>query len=148
VKRSLRVVISLLLIAGCDLARNAPLTPREQALRDLLDILPLSNRNDTARINAVDRSWEEWVKRTGELPPDFARMKSIPELPDPLAGVKTKAEWEQRRRWIRMQFEQWFFGRMPPRPDNLRAVVTGDWQEGYAIPETHARRGEERQSLS
>jgi len=130
VKRSLRVVISLLFIAGCDSARNAPLPPREQALRDLIDILPPSNRNDTARINAVDRSWEEWVKRTGELPPDFARMKSIPELPDPLAGVKTKAQWDERRRWIRAQFEQWVFGRMPPRPDNLSAVVTGAWQEG------------------
>ncbi len=129
-KRSLRVVISLLFIAGCDSARNAPLPPREQALRDLIDILPPSNRNDTARINAVDRSWEEWVKRTGELPPDFARMKSIPELPDPLAGVKTKAQWDERRRWIRAQFEQWVFGRMPPRPDNLSAVVTGAWQEG------------------
>jgi len=126
----LRVVISLLFIAGCDSARNAPLPPREQALRDLIDILPPSNRNDTARINAVDRSWEEWVKRTGELPPDFARMKSIPELPDPLAGVKTKAQWDERRRWIRAQFEQWVFGRMPPRPDNLSAVVTGAWQEG------------------
>jgi len=72
-KRSLQVVISLLVIVCCDSARNAALSPQGQALRDLLDILPPSNRNDTARINAIDRSWEEWVKRTGELPPDFAR---------------------------------------------------------------------------
>ena len=49
-KRSLLVVISLLFIVGCDSARNLALSPREQALRDLLDILPPSNRNDTARI--------------------------------------------------------------------------------------------------
>ena len=36
------------------------------------------------RINAHDRTWEDWLKRTGELPPDFDAMPSIPELPDPL----------------------------------------------------------------
>src|SRR5262245_46362278 len=128
-KRLLQIVTALLLVIGHGTAQNAALSPQEQALRDLLDILPPSNPNDTGRISAFDRTWESWVKRTGELPPDFAQMKSIPELPDPLAGIKTKAEWEDRRRWIRAQFEQWVFGRMPPRPDNLRAVVTGTRQK-------------------
>ena len=30
------------------------------------------------RINAHDRTWEDWLKRTGELPPDFDAMPSIP----------------------------------------------------------------------
>jgi len=84
----------------------------------------------TGRVTAQDRNWEEWQKRTGELPPDFARMRSQPFLPDPLEGVKTREDWSKRRAWIRAQFEQWVFGKMPPPPGNLRAVVTGERQEG------------------
>lgn len=82
------------------------------------------------RMNALDRTWEDWQRRTGEQPPDFASLPSMPGLPDPLDGVKTRADWEQRRQWIRGQFERWVFGRMPPAPDNLRAVVTGTHMEG------------------
>ena len=35
-------------------------------------------------MNAYDRTWEDWLRRTGELPPDFDAMPSIPDLPDPL----------------------------------------------------------------
>jgi len=102
---------------------------RKEYLDVTLRVLPHSTSKITGRINAVDKTWEDWVKRTGELPPDFASMRSIAELPDPLEGVKTKADWEKKRAWIRKQFEQWVTGRMPPAPPGVRAVVTGERME-------------------
>ena len=96
----------------------------------LLKLLPHSSTRITGRINAVDKSWEDWQKRTGELPPDFDSIPSQPFLPDPLEGVKTRADWQKKRAWIRSQFEKWITGTMPPSPGNLRAVVLSETQEG------------------
>src|SRR5262245_35210035 len=92
----------------------------------LLPVLPL---RPGGRINAQDRSWEDWLKRTGELPPDFTTMPGQASLPDPLlrqdgGGVRiTRAdEWEEQRKWIRAQIERWLFGRMPPAPGNVRVA--------------------------
>jgi dienelactone hydrolase len=103
---------------------------RQQALADLRNNLPATYRSDTTRLSAFDKSWEEWQARTHELPPDFDAMPSQAFLPDPLQGVKTKADWSARRKWIREQYEQWIVGKMPPPPGNVRAVVTSTRQEG------------------
>ena len=100
---------------------------RKQELDDLLKILPPSSTHTTGRISAQDKSWEDWVRRTGELPPDFDRMPSVPGLPE--ARFTTREAWPQERQRIRALFEQWFYGKMPPQPDNLRAVVTGTHDE-------------------
>jgi dienelactone hydrolase len=125
----MRFLLCLLLPAAVA-AQDPALARRREALDVLLKVLPPSRTRITGRINTVDRSWEDWVRRTGELPPDFQSMPSIPDLPDPLAGVETREQWTERRRAIRAQFERWFFGTMPPKPDNLRAVVTGTRKEG------------------
>jgi hypothetical protein len=57
---------------------------RRETLDELLRLLRPSRPPVTGRINAVDRTWEDWIRRSGELPPDFEAMPSIPELPDPL----------------------------------------------------------------
>jgi pimeloyl-ACP methyl ester carboxylesterase len=65
-------------------------------------------------------------------------MESIPDLPDPLlliedgrpTPVTDEALWRRQKKWIRSQMEQWVFGKMPPPPDNLRAVVTASRREG------------------
>jgi len=111
---------------------------RRKELEEFLGIFPHSRPPRTGRINAYDKTWEDWVKRTGALPPDFDAMPSIPGLPDPLVlrenghniPVTSQALWERQKRWIRSQTERWVFGTMPPRPDNLRAVVTGTRREG------------------
>jgi hypothetical protein len=97
---------------------------RRQYLDDLQRILPPSFRNDTTRVSATDKSWEDWQKRTGELPPDFETMPSQAFLPDPLEHVKTNPDWQARRKWIREQYERWIIGKMPPPPGNLRGIVT------------------------
>jgi dienelactone hydrolase len=121
----------LVLSAAALLAPGQDSVARQrQALAELKSLLPPSNPKATARMNAVDRTWNEWVDRTGELPPDFESMPSEPFLPDPLKGVKTPEDWQKRRGEIRAQIEQWITGRMPPKPDNVRAVITGDRKEG------------------
>jgi pimeloyl-ACP methyl ester carboxylesterase len=111
---------------------------RRVDLETFLKIFPPTSTPQTGRINAYDKTWEDWVRRTGELPPDFAVMPSIPYLPDPLiftengrqVAVTNEALWNRQKQWIRLQMEQWVFGKMPPSPDNLRAVVTATRREG------------------
>src|SRR3954451_15145944 len=87
---------------------------RKQELDDLLKILPPTNTRITGRISAQDRSWEDWVRRTAELPPDFAAMPPPPDPPEP--RLTTPEEWPRERQRIRAVFEQWFYGKMPPAP--------------------------------
>ena len=107
---------------------------REETLRQLLRVLRPSRPPANGRINAHDKTWEDWIRRTGELPPDFDSMPSIPGLPDPLmtqkGPVKTSAEWQEQKKRLRGLVEQWMFGRFPPKPDNLRAAVTASRREG------------------
>jgi pimeloyl-ACP methyl ester carboxylesterase len=101
---------------------------RREELDVLLRILPPTATKFTGRINASDKTWEDWVRRTGELPPDFDSMPSVPELPEP--HLTTREAWPRERQRIRALFERWVYGKMPPPPDDLRAVVTGTHQEG------------------
>lgn len=115
------------LILWLVLAAALPAADRKQELEDLLKILPPSSTRITGRISARDKSWEDWVRRTGELPPDFDSMPSVPGLPE--ARFTTREAWPRERQRIRALFERWFYGKMPPAPDNLRAVVTGTHHE-------------------
>jgi dienelactone hydrolase len=111
---------------------------REQYLKETLTILRPSRTPQTGLINRTDKTWEEWQKRTGELPPDFASMPSQPLLPDPLAGVPeagiapvtTPEEWEKKRTWIAEQAQQWQYGRIPPAPEAVHAEVLSSEMEG------------------
>lgn len=111
--------------------RSTKADDREQreALDLLLRTLTPSRVPQTGRINAVDKTWEDWQKRTGELPPKFSALPSQPFLPDVLRAVNNDGDWQQRRAEIRAQAEHWLTGRMPPAPENLRAIVTGEQRE-------------------
>ncbi len=99
----------------------------------LLRVLEPSRRPQTGRINALDRTWEDWQRRTGELPPKFSALPSQPFLPDLVGDLKTPADWEKRRDSIRRDIEHWMTGRMPPAPDNLRAVVEEEHRENSIL---------------
>ncbi|TVQ03551.1 MAG: alpha/beta fold hydrolase [Balneolaceae bacterium] len=69
--------------------------------------------------------WIRWLNETGELPPDFEAIKSIPFIPDPLRmengePVILAAEWPLRQEEIRKQMMQWLIGKVPEPPRNLR----------------------------
>ena len=118
---------------------SAILERRKGYLETLQKILPRTTTHElTGRMNGGDKNWEAWVARTGELPPDFESMPSDNFLPDPLVRIEgatrtpiaTLEQWAEQRRWIRAQFEHWVYGKMPPPPDNLRAVETETHHEG------------------
>ena len=119
----LKFIVGLLLSASVLTAAD-----RKKELADLQSILPPTGTHITGRITAQDKSWEDWVRRTGELPPDFDSMPSVPELPEP--RWTSREAWPEERQRIRALFEQWVFGKMPPRPDNLRVVAMGTHDEG------------------
>lgn len=124
------------LSAGQVPGRSRDLTEDNEQRRDLallLHILEPSRRPQTGRMNAFDLTWEDWQRRTGELPPKFSTLPSQPFLPDLVAGLKSPADWEKRRNSIRQEVEHWMTGRMPPAPDNLRAVVTDEHRENSIL---------------
>lgn len=105
-----------------------------------------ATRQDTLdqlrRVLPESEAWEQWLEESGELPPDFDAMPSIPLLPDPLMWnegtpearpVKDADEWLQRREAILEQLEHWILGTVPPRPDNLTVTVLSETEEPSAI---------------
>jgi len=118
------------------MAQNAddhPEERRKQYLEELFSVLEPDHlrRSDALPPTPVDSSWSSWQKRTGELPPDFKSLPSLPFLPDPLIldeggeniPVASMGQWMQKKHWIKEQTQHWITGSFPPPPDNLRAKV-------------------------
>ncbi|WP_372634929.1 alpha/beta hydrolase family protein [Fodinibius sp.] len=113
---------------------------RQQYLEQLQEVLlPDQQRNVNALPpTPVDSTWTAWVERTGELPPDFDEMPSLPFLPDPLVldegdehiPVETISQWRKKRQWIKEQAQRWITGTVPPPPDNLTAELLDERQIG------------------
>jgi dienelactone hydrolase len=125
--------------AGVENESAAVLERRRRYLETLQKILPrTASQLLTGRMNGGDKNWEAWLARTGELPPDFASMPSNNYLPEPLVRVEgttrtpitTLEQWARERQRLRAEFEHWVYGKMPPPPDNLRAVVTETRRDG------------------
>ena len=115
---------------------------QKQYLQDALQInVPQRFQATTRRITVQDSTWEDWLHRSGELPPDFSQMPSIPFLPDPLLlnknekniPVKTKAEWEEKRAWIKAQYTHWISGTAPPAPENFRVEKLSERKESGSL---------------
>ena len=85
-----------------------------------------------------DPAWNEWLNRTGELPPDFDALPTIMDLPDPLlleengkqVRISTKEQWERRRLFLKKQFEYYVTGRFPPPPGNVEASIVNETKDG------------------
>jgi dienelactone hydrolase len=110
---------------------------REAYLKQLARYLP-PDRPNRPRPYPPDANWWDWQKRTGELPPDFDAMPSIPFLPDPMIlekdgkeiKITTKDQWLEKRQWIEKEIQHWITGTFPPAPDNLRARIIEETVEG------------------
>lgn len=122
-------LISDTLLAQEDLDR------RRKYLEEILHInIDQLFRENTRRVSIQDSVWVDWLRRSGELPPDFSKMKSVPMLPEPLVDdqngeaveIKTLAQWEKRKAWIKEQYQYWVSGHFPPAPTNLKATVLSD----------------------
>src|SRR5690625_5821409 len=77
---------------------------RHAYLDQILEWLP-EDRPGFGRVSYLDSTFNDWLDRTGELPPDFDQMVSIPHLPDPLMidegsrdiPVRNAEQWEDRK---------------------------------------------------
>ena len=56
-------------------------------LKKILPFIP-PDLTRMGRVSFLDETFKDWLARTGELPPDFDRMPSIPFLPDPMVIVE------------------------------------------------------------
>ncbi len=94
-----------------------------------------------AHVSPEDFLWRDWVARTGELPPDFDALPSLPFLPDPLiideGGrnilVTTIPEWNLKRAEIKKLAQHWITGTLPPSPNNLTAELLDEKKIGPLV---------------
>jgi len=127
------IVIIFCLLTGALANEDANMS--KENLKQIASWLP--GRSGGA-VSRLDASWPEWLKRTGELPPDFNKLPSIPFLPDPLMldegganiPVTTPQQWQQKREWITGQAKHWLTGTFPPGPNNLEAKVVSETRDG------------------
>lgn len=114
--------------------QSAPASPsvaaeagRREYLDKLLKILP--------QVPAFDA----WLKKTGELPPDFDALPRVNDLPDPFRffdgrPVETKADWQARRNEIGDLYQKYQLGTFPPRPKINRVVLLDETRgDGYVV---------------
>jgi pimeloyl-ACP methyl ester carboxylesterase len=126
---------------------------RQQYLQRLMKVSPADltkasgdqlPETPPAHISPEDFLWRDWLKRTGELPPDFDEMPSIPFLPDPLIldeggrniPVETISQWNQKREEMKKLAQHWITGTVPPLPDNLLAELLGERKLGQLTERT------------
>lgn len=108
---------------------------RKSYLKDILHIsIPQRFQANTRRVTCKDSTWADWLHRSGELPPDFSAMAHHPFLPEPLLlekngkeyPVTTKEQWNEKREWIKKQYEHWVSGMAPPAPKELKVNIVSD----------------------
>ncbi|MEX2404309.1 MAG: acyl-CoA thioester hydrolase/BAAT C-terminal domain-containing protein, partial [Balneolales bacterium] len=140
ISKCLLLIVGFSLLHGSLVHAQTKEERRQGYLEQLLPaLLPDHQRaSDALTPTPVDTSWTAWVERTGELPPDFSQMPSLPFLPDPLVldeggeniPVKTIEQWMQKRQWIEKQAQHWITGTVPPPPGNVKADLVEERQIG------------------
>ena len=112
------------------------------ALPQVRAMTPDERRDYLAKLQTIlpkVPSFQQWLDKTNELPPDFDALPRVNGLPDPLKfldgrPVRTPLEWKARRAEIRQLFEKYQTGTFPPRPKLDRAVVLDETKgKGYII---------------
>ncbi len=118
--RQFSYLCSSVLLAAmlCSLARGNDVDSRQRDLEWL-----------KSRLTPVER-FDKWLEKTGELPPDFNSLPSVPWLQDPLVQVfdrkeqrVTAEQWPARRAQISDLVEDWLLGHAPQAPGNVEAEI-------------------------
>lgn len=110
---------------------------RKANLARIMKVLP-EDRITNGRVSFLDETFRDWLSRTGELPPDFDQMPSIPFLPDPLIQdeggknipIKTAAQWEEKRKWMKEQLEYYITGTYPQVSGDFEVKIISERKEG------------------
>ena len=112
-------------------------TKRKNDLNRILKSLRPDNLSN-GRVSFLDETFTDWLDRTGELPPDFDKMPSIPFLPNSLivdegcqnVPISSKEQWNEQREWIKEQLSYYITGAAPPTPDNLKSKIMSEKKDG------------------
>ncbi len=110
---------------------------RKAYLDEILRLLP-PERLHIGHVSFLDTSIKDWVIRTGELPPDFDKMPSIPFLPNPLIidegrgniPVTNMEQWQEKRIWMREKLAYYITGTFPPNPTDLKVELLSETKNG------------------
>ena len=105
-------------------------TQRKQYLEELI-LLQEKPASHDGFVSYHDSTWVDWVERTGELPPDYDQLPSIPFLPDPLIAdqgrsnvpITSLEQWGKQRAYFADQVKHLFSGTFPPAPEDLKSWV-------------------------
>lgn len=133
------ILLTFMLLLPVAVEAQNSVERQKQYLKDILKInIEQHFKGNTRRVSVKDSTWMDWLTRTGELPPDFLQMKSIPNLPEPLMiskngidiPITTPLQWEEKRKWIKEQYQQWVSGRFPAAPKNFKTTILSDSIEG------------------
>jgi len=116
---------------------------RRHELEKLLTQLP-PDLAKNGPVSFYDKTFTDWLNRTGELPPDFEAMPSIPFLPDPLiqeingtySPIKTAEDWQKKRILLRKQIQYYLTGDFPEQPHNLTATTLSERKDGEVLLQT------------
>jgi dienelactone hydrolase len=92
------------------------------------------------RLSYTDSTWEAWLQRTGELPPDFDQMPSIPSLPHPLIWdeggenrlITNLSLWSRQKEWMSGQVKHWLSGTFPAPPEKIIPSILEEREEDGA----------------
>ena len=124
--------LSAMLLGTAAIAQSqAPMSTaeRQDYLQKLLQILP------------PDPPFDEWLKKTNALPPDFNSLPRHNSLPDPLTfldgrKLTTAAQWPARRAEISKLSQKYVWGTVPPRPKIDHVTVLDERHDdagGYTV---------------
>ncbi len=110
---------------------------QKEYLEALLSWLP-PDIPANGRLSFLDETFIDWLERTGELPPDFSTLPSIPFLPDPLImdeggmniPVTNMDQWKKQREWMKRHLEYYITGTSPPPPDNMQVNILEERMDG------------------
>lgn len=123
----------LLLLGLCSLFIQLPaqVEKRKEFLEELKPFLEASTGSwaSKAWISPLDSSWQAWLDRTGELPPNFDIIPSqvLPHdlMKDLVSGdeIRRKDQWQAQRKEMAGILKTWLSGTFPPKPESIQAEI-------------------------
>lgn len=117
---------------------------------------PRATLDQLLRVLPESKEWSAWLEQSGELPPDFDTMPSIPNLPNPLIAregypdahpITTVSQWESHRETLLQDLQHWILGTVPPAPESIDATVLSETKVDRAtLREVELRFGPENKA--
>src|SRR5690554_902653 len=138
-----QIIFSLIVLLHYYEAEAQQQDPKQRQALYLEQITQLQRnvRDNAPPVNFQDGSWTAWQRRTGEMPPDFEALPSIPFLPNPLLldqgtnniPITTLDQWNKKKDWIKKGIQHWLTGRFPEQPFNLIAEILEEQEDADGV---------------